>query len=487
MQSIIEAIKIHSDNNPDKICVADYNGVVYSYSEYWKLVRKTALFFISKGLKKEECVIIESVQSGIFTAIVFGVQLAGGVAVPLENGVSKEKILKIKINTDSKFIVSNKNKLNDKAEILISDIVKYYESDNNESNEFIFPKESDLAEILFTTGTTGDSKGIMISHRANIALGQNISYGVEMKKNNIELIPVPINHSYGLRSFYANMYNGSSVVLLDGFSNIRNFFLAIEKYKVTSLALVPAMINMMLKISKDYIKKYSEQIDYVQSGSAVLLEDAKYKLIESLPNSRLYNFYGSTESGRCCVLDYSKERNKIGCIGKPAYNATFEIIGDDGKTILSSEDNIGRLACKGKMNMLGYWKSKNETNGIMDKDYILTNDLCYMKGDFIYYVGRKNDIINVGGKKVSPTEIENIANSYEGIQESVCVPIEDELMGQSSKLYLTLKKGVDFNKLDLLKYLSESMEDFKIPKKFEVIKEVPRMYNGKIDRKSLIK
>lgn len=485
MQSILEAIKIHSEEEPNKLCIADYNGATYSYSEYWELINAVASFFFSKGLDKKDCVVIESIQSGLFTGIALGIQLAGGVFVPAEKSVPEDRLHEIISETKAKFYVSINNRLSIENEILLSEVIEYVESDQWQITDWSLPEKSNLAEILFTTGTTGKSKGIMINHQGNLALAENISYGVQMKKNNIELIPVPINHSYGLRSFYASMFNGSSLVLLDGFANPRDFFIAIDKYNVTSIALVPAIINMMLRISKDYIKKYSEQLDYIQSGSAALSEDAKDRLCKLLPKSRLYNFYGSTESGRCCILNYNEERDKIGCIGKPAYNASFEIIGNDAEIILSSKDNIGRLACKGKMSMLGYWNAPSETKEVMVNEYILTNDLCYIEDGYIYYVGRKGDVINVGGNKVSPMEIEEVANSFSDIQESVCIPIKDELLGQAPKLYVVLNDGIDFDKLRLIDYLSESLEEFKIPKGIEVIQKIPRMYNGKIDRKSL--
>jgi len=486
MQSLLESIKKYAINQPAKLCIADYNGYQYTYNEYWKLINGIADYFKKIGLKKNDCLVVETMQSGLFTAIVFGIQLAGGISIPVKKNLQIEKLNKIYLETNAKFIVTIDKKINNKNCLQLSDIVKYANIIIADLEQFLMPHGDELAEILFTTGTTGDAKGIMMSFKGNVAIAENISYGVEMKPNNIELIPVPINHSYGLRSFYASMFNGSSVILLDGFANLGNFFMAIEKYYVTSMALVPAIIDMILKISKGYIKKYSKQLDYIQSGSAALPEESKKALCKLLPDSRLYNFYGSTESGRCCILNYNKEKNKTRCIGKPAYNASLAIVDDKRHIINSSRDNIGRLACKGKMNMIGYWNDPATTKKVLSEEgYILTSDFCYIEDDYVYYIGRQDNVINVGGNKVSPMEIEEVANGYKSILESICVPIDDELMGQCTKLFVVMKEKDTFNKIEIIKYLSKTLEEFKVPKIIEEISEIPRMYNGKINRKLL--
>jgi acyl-coenzyme A synthetase/AMP-(fatty) acid ligase len=486
MESLLESIKKYAINQPAKLCVVDYNGNKYTYGEYWNLIIGIADYFKKIGLKKNDYVVVETVQSGLFTATAFGIQLAGGIFIPVEKKIQKERLEKIYLEINAKFVITVNRKINNKNCHQLSDIAKYANMVITDLEQFSMPHGNELAEILFTTGTTGDEKGIMMSFEGDVALAENISYGVEMKPNNIELIPVPISHSYGLRSFYASMFNGSSVILLDGFANFRNFFMAIEKYSVTSVALVPAIINMILKISKDYIKKYSKQLDYIQSGSAALPEESKKALCNLLTDSRLYNFYGSTESGRCCLLNYNKEKNKTRCIGKPAYNASIAIVDDKRHIINSSRDNIGRLACKGKMNMIGYRNDPATTKKVLSEEgYIITSDFCYIEDDYVYYVGRQDDVINVGGNKVSPMEIEEVANGYKSILESVCVPIDDELIGQCPKLFVLMKEKNAFNKIEIIKYLSKTLEEFKVPKIIEEISEIPRMYNGKIDRKLL--
>ncbi len=182
--------------------------------------------------------------------------------------------------------------------------------------------------------------------------------------------------------------------------------------------------------------------------------------------------------------EYSKDPEKIGCIGLPAHNASFKIIDDAGETLPSFPKYVGRLACKGKMNMLGYWKAATETEAIMRDGYIITNDLCFIDDQYIYYVGRQGDVMNVGGKKVSPLEVEEAANMFMDVKESICVPLRDPLLGQVPRLLIVLNEGTVFRPKELASHLAEQLEDYKLPKKMDVIDQVPRMYNGKIDRKT---
>jgi len=487
MKSILEAIRNHSFEQPDKLCIADYGIREYSYGEYWQLIQGFAAYLKKKGLNKGECIVIQAIQSALFTAAEGGIQLAGGISVPVEKDAAEEKIDEIVKTTNAKFLIgTNAVLLNSDIFLNIHDIAEYIQQTKGDTDKVILPESDDIAEILFTTGTTGDAKGVMISHSNNVAVAENIVYGVKMKPDNIELIPVPINHSYGLRSYYANMLNGSTVILIDGIAFLKNFFEAIDKHRVTSLALVPSAISMILKFSKNYISNYAEQIDYVQSGTAILSEDIKEALCRLLPNSRLYNFYGSTESGRCCIIDYSKEKGKPFCIGKPAYNAYFRIVDNEGNTIKSTREKIGHLACFGKMNMVGYWKDPELTSRMNVDGYILTNDLCFIEDGYIYYVGRQGDIINVGGNKVIPAEVEEAASKVECISDCVCIPAVDKFMGQVPKLLVVVKEGFEFDKQSIYDYLLKNLESFKVPKIIEQIGEIPRMYNGKIDRKALL-
>ena len=485
MDSILEAIRQHAAKNPEKLCIVDETGEL-SYKNYWNRIKGIAELLKLKNVQKGDCVAVKTMQNSFFTAAAMGIQLAGGIFVPIEKNAPEDRVRNIIKETEAKYIIGT-DESGDKAKYIeYQEIKEFIEKNAAGASEFDLPQGKDIAEILFTTGTTGESKGIVISHESNVALAENIAYGVEMKADNVELIPVPINHSYGLRSYYASMLNGSTVILVDGTFDLKRFFEYMDKFRVTSLALVPAAISIIVKLSKDLLSKYEDRIDYVQSGSASLSEDLKQTLCRLLPKSRLYNFYGSTEAGRCCILNYNKEKDKVSCIGKPAHNAKFSVIDEQGNFTDSSRDNPGRLACAGRMNMTCYWKDPQKTSQVLNRGYVLTNDICFIEDGYVYFVGRQGDVINVGGNKVAPIEVEEAAMTARCVSECVCVPVKDPYTGNAPKLLVVVKEGMELDKQDIVEKLSSRLDSFKVPKIIEQIAEIPRMYNGKIDRKALI-
>ncbi len=201
---------------------------------------------------------------------------------------------------------------------------------------------------------------------------------------------------------------------------------------------------------------------------------------------RLYNFYGSTESGRVCVLDFSKAVEKKQCIGKPSKNALIIFTDDDRKPIKTTSDKPGLLASCGPMNMTCYWKNEKLTNEVLISDFVCTNDMGYYDPEgYIYIIGRKDDVINFNGIKIAPSEIEEIVIRYSGIAEAACVGEEDSLSGQIPKLFIVPDNKISFDVLDFKSFLADHLDHTKMPKMIEIINALPRTYNGKIDRKKL--
>lgn len=487
-ESIVEIVSDYAKENPDKLCAADIVGA-YTYGEMWEQIRKAALELEAKGIKKNDCVMVECTQNAQFLICDLACELCGAIFVPVEHRASLERVKTILGDTDAKLLVCD-TKYDVPIEMITGEslLQKHTEcSDLDISKRFHFPKLEDTAEILYTTGTTGTSKGIEVSNANNIALAENVKYGTEMKADNIELIPLPLSHSHGIRCCYANLLNGSAVVLIEGVSWVKNVFALIEKYHVTSMDVSPSAVLFLEQLAKGKLKEISPQIDYIQVGTEVLKESVKEMLISYFPSSRLYNFYGSTESGRTCVLDFNREKGRTSCIGKPTKNTVFMVTNENREPIESSEENMGLLATAGAMNMKGYWRQPELTESIMQNGYIYTNDLGYIDKDgYVYMKGRKDDVINCQGIKISPEEIEEVVLKYEEVVDCACVPKEDKLSGQVPKVFVVVRDKETFQKKALMNYLRKCIDGNKLPKEIEMIDEIPRTYNGKIQRIKLV-
>lgn len=484
-RSIVEAVAYHGEKYPEKLCIADEVEAL-SYRDVINRAGQIAQKFESMGIQKEDKVAVECTQNANFLICGLACQIIGAVFVPLEKNASKERVKDIIEVTEPKCFIC---KGDYEVPVTILKEKEFYEFQKISVKEYSeFPEPQTVAEILYSTGTTGKAKGIVITNQNNVAVAENIMYGTEMAKDNVELVPMPMSHSHALRTCYANMLNGSTVVVVDGVMRIKKIFELIDKYQINAFDLSPSAANVLMKLAKKQLVEYSSHIKFIEIGSAVLEEGLKEELCEVFQKSRLYNFYGSTEAGRSCILDFNQEKGRPGCIGKPTKNAMFIITDQDRNEIQSNKNNPGLLAISGTMNMKEYLKAPELTKKTMQQGYIYTNDLGYIDEEgFVYVLGRMDDVINYNGIKIAPEEIEGFVHRYSGVTDCACVPVKDPMCGQVPKVYVSVEDESNFDTTELLKFLSEHLEANKLPKKVEIIDKIPRTSNGKILRRELRK
>ena len=486
LNSIVEAIAKYSLETPDKLCIADRKRE-YTYREYWENIYGYAKYLRDQGIKKGDCIVVRNSQSVETLIAGLAIQLIGAIFVPVEKAIAEDRMLEIIHAVEAKCYIAHQ-KINADVPFEKMEEVTTQKASCEKIESVIFPDSQDIAEILFTTGTTGVSKGIVLTHLSVVAVSENVIDGVEMDKDNVELIPVPLSHSHGLRRYYSNMLNGSTVVILNGVAYAKVVFDCIDKYKVNSMDLVPAALTTLLNLSGEKFSEYRDQFRYIQLGSAPIPENDRKKLRELLPKTRLYNFYGTTESGCSCIIDFNKHPEKRNCIGKPSKHASFVFFNDEGIKIKATKENPGLLACSGAMNMLCYHNEPKLSDEVFSDGFIKTQDIAYQdENGMIYLIGRQGDVIECGGTKIAPTEIEEAAMRHPAIKECVCVPVDNQITGKEPKLYVVLESDYTFDYTEIYQFLKLNLEAYKVPKKIEEINEVPRTYNGKIDRKVLIK
>lgn len=484
MDSMVKILAAHAESQPERLFIADHRGNECTYLEAWCMVKRAACHLrMCEDIRVGDRVMAECGQDVWFLLLDFACELIGAVFVPVDMSASVDRIKSIYDESDAKLIVSQALKGSFAKNVLFEQVF----AETTMLDDHTFPKGNSIAEILYTTGTTGKSKGIVITNEANIAVAENIKYGVEMKPHNIEFIPIPISHSHGLRCCYANLLNGGTIVLMDGLMNMKKVFQMLDDYSVTSVDISPSAAQLLIKISKGAFWEYGSRMDYIQIGTAVLPDKLKNQLLKELPGVRLYNFYGSTESGRSCVLDFSKETNRDNCIGKPTINAEIIFTNDERQQVEATKESPGLLASRGRMNMRCYWKNPGLTREIVRDNFVFTNDLGYTDDEgYVYVIGRKDDVINYNGIKIAPEEIEQVAIGYPGIKDAACVSWPDDMAGQVPRLFVSVDEYFGFDYKSYLDFLQDHLDGNKLPKRVDVIENIPRTSNGKIIRGELI-
>lgn len=483
MDTILHYIQKYAQTQPDTMAVCELRKSV-TYKEYWSSIRKTAGVLMGMGIRKGDHVMLRCTQNIDYLIVFSALQYMQALVIPVEKSTSAERVLEIGERVDSECLISDKE-ADGISSIKIKDIVA--RAKDADEADLELPGENDRSMLLFTTGTTGSSKGVVMLHRGEVGIAGNVIEGTSMKKGNVEIIPMPLNHSFGIRRYQSDMVNGGTVCLMDGMVFIGTLWKLVEKYGATSMAISPASLGMIFHLSDERIADYADQLDYIQIGSAPLAEADKEKLLRLLPDTRLYNFYGSSEAGCACILEFSGNGNKTGCIGRPTVNSIVRFTDDAGNVVENgSPEAPALLSWGGSIVMEGYYNDPDLTAETLVGGYVRTKDLAYLDedGDCIL-VGRADDVINYGGSKISPAEIENLALGYEYIDDVAFTSISDPITGELPVILVIQKDGYD--EAEFERFLTDRLESYKLPRKYIYVDNIPKTFKGSVLRKEVRK
>lgn len=493
--SMVEYICHYAETTPEvpAVIAGDTN---MTYRELWRLTRGFACYLKNEaGVQKGDVVLVKASQTAEYAVEYYGTQLAGGIFAPVENTSSGESFDKAVSEFSPRLIAVEPKDLETDAawkdkrisNSVVRSIAEQY-AEEVEREAFPFPAGEDPAVVMLTTGTTGASKGVIHTQRSMLATVENMMYGTQLKRGTDILTPGPMNHSGPIRKMTMAGVNGSAAILLKGLMNMRALFDALEQAPApVGCALVSSALSVIFSMTGDKIGEYEDKIDFIISDGEPLREVNRQRLCRLLPHTRLYCNYGSTEAGSVCMYDYNRFPGKKNCIGRAGPNSPMFTVDEDGAPFKSSPDCPGRLACKGSLVMQGYWNAPELTAEVLRDGMVCTNDIGYIDEEgFIYILGRQGDVINVGGLKVAPTEVEEFVLAYPAVADCVCVPVDDAISGKAVKLCVVLKPGQTLDSRQMRSYLMERLENFKVPKYIVPIDVVPRTYNGKLDRKAAV-
>lgn len=340
-------------------------------------------------------------------------------------------------------------------------------------------------DILYTTGSTGKPKAVLLSDEGMIANGENLIYAMGFHHGLTFVICGPLDHFGPWSKILPVFMTGGTLHILDGLKDLDALFDALRPSTFANVEaksatfLVPSAIRMLLQFSRERLAKLADSIEFIETGAAPMATSDMQQLREVLPNTRLYNTYASTETGIVCTYPYHLTQSILqGCVG-PAMKHSEVSIGPDGEICVS-----------GPILMAGYLNEDAEGNMQLEPvgKSFHTSDLGYLDAEGrLFLTGRSSEFINIGGLKLSPVEVEDAAMGFAGILDCLCVPVSHPVMGQVPKLLVVLQEGFSLNKKEIARYLKEKLtETWKVPINYEVVEEIRKMPNGKKNRKSYI-
>ena len=347
-------------------------------------------------------------------------------------------------------------------------------------------KDEDVAEMLFTTGTTGMPKGTMLSNRAVRAIVRHTRDGVGMRQSDVVLIPIPLNHSVGMRVLRTALSMGAGVVLQDGLAFAQVTERNLTRFGCTAMTCVPTAADLLRDQMGAHFAEVFGRLRYLEFGAGSVSVPMKQALIRELPGVRLINTWGSSETGGAIFLEFSAHPDKLDTLGRPVAEIAISMLDDKGAFVVAHDaKSAGRLALRGEMCMSGYYERPEESAAALRGEWLVTNDLAWMDDDgFVHMLGRADDIINVGGEKVAPVEVERVAQDWPDVRECGCVGIPDPLLGEVPVLFYVSAKS-EFDEVAYLRHLEECLERYQMPARVYKVEGLPRNSMAKLNRQAL--
>lgn len=491
---LVDRIRELAVSQPDKPAVV-FKKEVLTYGQMWNKVQGMAEILRENGVSDGDRICFSAVSRPEMPVAYMAIQMCGAVAVFLDKNSTPENMTAICEEAGSKLLLTDKPMKGYAGNCRILSLRQSYADADIMSAgrlEKIHRDGDAIAELLFTTGTTGKPKGVILTYKAVYHILSNTIKGIGIREDEILLLPLPLNHSYALRVLRAVLYQGATLVLQNGFTFAKEVENNVNAYHCTAFACVPASYEVMRRQMQDAFVSVCSRFRYIEFGAGSLSVKQRKEITSLLPNTTIFNTWGSSESGGaifCNVSEVVKDPVKVASLGKPLEGKVcVKFLDTDGTPVETNPEHPGRMALRGDMQMAGYWNMPKTTEEVLVDGWLLTGDMAYEDGEgYIYMLGRVDDIINVGGEKVSPVEVENIAGQYEGIQECACIGVEDPdgVMGQVPVLFVVAKNG--YSEEELLKFIAAGAERYKLPQKVVQLESLPRNAMQKLDRRELRK
>lgn len=476
---ILQAVYQGAIDYPDKVAFI-VNDSRLTYRELLMKSQQAATILSEFNIKANDRIVLSAHKDIEFVYLYLGAQIIGVTNVIVDAESNDERLRYIELKTQPKYCFgySSSQFPSKQFDELDFNVAIPYSGDSDSA----LTRDS-IAEILFTTGTTGNPKGVCLSYANIFGSADNINGFIGNGHDDIEIIGLPICHSFGLGRIRCNLLKGATVVILGNFANVRAFFSAIEKYHATGFGVVPAAWAYIRKIGGTRIAKYAQQIKYIEIGSAAMPVATKKEMLELFPDTRICMHYGLTEASRNCFIEFH-DTEHIESIGKPVCDKVdVKTFNEDGT--LSAVGEKGELCVKGNMVLNCYLEEQDNRNAFFG-EYFRTGDCGYIAPDgYLYLLGREKELINVGGKKVSPMEVEDAICSL-GVGDCVCIPMKDPdgIMGERVKCYI-LKGSTTLSFDEISQHLTGKLEFYKLPLVYEWIDKIPQTSSGKKQRVNL--
>ena len=353
----------------------------------------------------------------------------------------------------------------------------------------------DLTIIMFTAGTTGFPKGVMLSHESfsSYILNSVSSADPEIEERNI--LTVPLYHIAGMQTVMAAVYGGRTVIIQRQFE-AKEWMELVERERVSRAMMVPTMLKVLMD-HPDFHQHDLGSLEVITYGAAPMPLEVIKRAIAEFPGVQFINAFGQTETASTITVlppgdhilqgspqEVEKKLRRLSSIGKPLDDVEVRIVGEDGNPVVQGE--VGEIVARGSRLMKGYWNRADATAEAIRGGWLYTGDLGYMDEDgYIFLAGRAKDFIKRGGEMISPEEVEQVLQSHPAIDEAAVIGVPDVDWGERVRAIVALKKGRPVGEEEIVEYCRQRLASFKKPESIVFVEELPRNPLGKVLKRVL--
>lgn len=459
----------------------------YTFSDMNERVNRFSHYLKQKGLNKGDRIALFAKNNEDFITTFFAAVKLGVITVPINWRLQPNEITYILQNSNPSLLICDGEFEETIGEVLQTVSIDTLISGTDDFDNVFEPFSSeepnlqtegnDTALIMYTSGTTGNPKGAMITHTNLLAASIGMSHVIDWWAGDRFLSVAPFFHIGGFAPIITNLHNGSTAVLMGDFDPVEAWKI-IEKEKITTMMTIPVMLQFMLKVY-DMVKTDYSSIRNITCGASPVpasLINAYDKM-----NIPVQQVYGITEyTGAVSFWKKSMDETKVKSMGKTVFHGSVHIINPETSEPLQANE-VGEIICSGPQVFKGYWNNEAETNEVLSNGEYRSGDLGMVDEDgFLYVIDRLKDMIISGGENIYSTELENVIQQLPEVAEVAVIGKKDDKWGEIPKAFVVKNENATLDETDIINATRENLASYKAVKEVEFIDMLPRNAAGKV-------
>jgi acyl-CoA synthetase (AMP-forming)/AMP-acid ligase II len=511
---LYELLRKTAEESPDKTAVI-CGDKRYDYSQFKDRVDRLTSGLRSLGIRKNDKVAILHKNCHKFLETYYATAKIGAILVPMNYRLSTDDFVYILDNSQAKLLITHpgfilptskdKKRLPILEHIVITDVNTNSDSILQTDKRYLFYEsllenttisgdietnieDTDIAQIYYTSGTTGKPKGVMLTHKNNRVHAENTKKELELTADDRWLHVSPMFHLADAWAVWAITNVAGTHVMVPAFE-LDRVLDSIERHRVTLSNFIPTMLNIMVNYPGLGEYDYSS-LRLILSGGAPIAKEVVRKVIEKFGCDYIQT-YGLTETSPFLTMSILREEMKdlpfeerlryMVTTGRPFYGVALKVVREDGTDVAPDEHEVGEILAKGKTITPGYWRMPEETAQRIVDGWLHTKDLAVINPEgYVTIVDRKDDVIISGGENIYSVEVDDVLYAHPSILEAAVFGLPDPVWGERVTAAIVLKDGENVEEEEIISFCKERIAPFKAPKTVVFTDCLPKTGSAKI-------